>query len=86
MAQRCAGWTGRERQRWLVELFERPFGAVLVVQQRRLTMTSKFLVEIRASDRSWFAAVEAPMSADAADRLIAKLRDQGFEARARLTD
>jgi hypothetical protein len=49
-------------------------------------MTSKFLVEIRASDRSWFAAVEAPMSAEAADRLIAKLRDQGFEARARLTD
>ena len=36
-------------------------------------MTSKFLVEIRASDRSWFAAhadVEAPMSAEAADRLI----------------
>ena len=52
-------------------------------------MTSKFLVEIRASDRSWFAAhadEEAPMSAEAADRLIAKLRDQGFEARARLTD
>ena len=50
-------------------------------------MTSKFIVEIRASDRSWFAAhayVEAPMSAEAADRLIAKLRDQGFEARARL--
>lgn len=52
-------------------------------------MNSKFLVEIRASDRNWFLAqsgVEAPMSAEAADRLVAQLREQGFEARSRLVD
>lgn len=52
-------------------------------------MNSKFLVEIRASDGSWFLAesdVEGPMSAEAADRLVAKLREQGFEARSRLVD
>ena len=55
-------------------------------------MTIKFLVEIRASNRSWFPAVnadgveEAPMSAEDADRMIAKFREQGFEARSRFAD
>jgi hypothetical protein len=55
----------------------------------RTSMNSKFHVEIRASDRSWFLAdsdVKAPMSAEAADLLVAKLREQGFEARGRLVD
>jgi hypothetical protein len=45
----------------------------------------QFIVEIRADDKTWFRADETaePMTPEEADALIAKLRAQGFHARAK---
>ena len=49
---------------------------------------TRFVVEVRATDRTWFSAVEAEgaRTPEEADALVAKLRAQGFEARARILD
>ena len=46
---------------------------------------SQMIVEICATDRTWFRAGEAaePMTPEEADALIAELRGQGFHARAK---
>ena len=51
--------------------------------------TLSYIVEIRASDCTWFTAIDAngieitPMPAKIADNLVLKLREQGFQVRAR---
>ena len=47
---------------------------------------ARFVVEVRATDRTWFSAVEAEgaRTPEEVDALVAELRSQGFEARGRI--